>query len=133
MKQKSSSNISSKLRLGYSDSSVYTFKIRLVALISIFAIYIAPLFFALSGLVGFEYGGKEESSVYVYYVVFFLMAILMVYLRSFAKKSTMCKTEIGFYFFFLFLIIINPANKTRNYDIKSLYCEHGKNRYQTTL
>jgi len=29
--------------------------------------------------------------------------------------------------------IINPANKTRNYDIKSLYCEHGKNRYQTTL
>ena len=29
--------------------------------------------------------------------------------------------------------VITPANKTRNYDIKSLYCEHGKNRYQTTL
>jgi len=29
--------------------------------------------------------------------------------------------------------IINPANKTRNYDIKSLYCEYGKNRYQATL
>ena len=29
--------------------------------------------------------------------------------------------------------IINPANKTLNYDIKSLYCEHGKNRYQATL
>jgi len=30
-------------------------------------------------------------------------------------------------------LIINPANKTLNYDIKSLYCEHGKNRYQATL
>ena len=29
--------------------------------------------------------------------------------------------------------VINPANKTLNYDIKSLYCEHGKNRYQATL
>jgi hypothetical protein len=29
--------------------------------------------------------------------------------------------------------LITPANKTRNYDIKSLYCKHGKNRYQTTL
>jgi len=105
MKIKSSCDMFSGLRFGYSDGSVYTFKIRLVALISIFAIYIAPLFFALSALVGFEYGGKGESSVYVYYVVFFLMAILIVYLRSFAKKSTMCKTEIGFYFFFLFLII----------------------------
>ena len=30
-------------------------------------------------------------------------------------------------------LLINPANKTLNYDIKSLYCEHGKNRYQATL
>jgi hypothetical protein len=28
---------------------------------------------------------------------------------------------------------ITPANKTRNYEIKSLYCKHGKNRYQATL
>jgi hypothetical protein len=29
--------------------------------------------------------------------------------------------------------VITPANKTRNYEINSLYCKHGKNRYQATL
>ena len=29
--------------------------------------------------------------------------------------------------------VITPANKTRNYEIKSLYCKHGKNRYPATL
>ena len=29
--------------------------------------------------------------------------------------------------------VITPANKTLNYEIKSLYCEHGKNRYPATL
>ncbi|MEX1198145.1 MAG: O-antigen ligase family protein [Pseudohongiellaceae bacterium] len=77
---------------------------RLVCLVSLFAIFTQPLFFSLSGLIGFEYGGVDESPVYALYVILVFIAIVFVFLLSFVKKPSVSKTEFGFYVFFLVLI-----------------------------
>jgi len=77
------------------------FVISLVCLLTVFA---RPLFFSVNGLVGFEYAGKEESPVFVFYIAIIFLATVLVYAYSFVKNSSVAGEEIIFYFFFCVLI-----------------------------
>jgi len=58
----------------------------------------------MSGLVGYNYGGKIESPIYIQFIVLVFVATVITYALSFIKKPKISKSEIGFYAFFLFLI-----------------------------
>lgn len=77
---------------------------KLVSLISLFAIFAQQIFFTMSGLIGYNYGGKGESPIYVQFIILVFIAMVLMYVRSFIKKPQISKSEIGFYVFFIFLI-----------------------------
>ena len=80
------------------------FRKKIPSLISLFAIFAQQIFFSISGLVGYDYGGKTESPIYIQFIVLVFVTTVITYVRSFVKKPEISKSEIGFYVFFLFLI-----------------------------
>jgi len=97
-------NIVYRTSLRYGRGLGRSLKLGFVVLASLAAIFTPPLFFSVSGLIDYQYGGAEESPIYVQYVVFVFIAIVMAYLVSYIKIRKITNTELGFYLFFLFLI-----------------------------
>ncbi|MBV5329564.1 MAG: hypothetical protein JZU65_18380 [Chlorobium sp.] len=58
----------------------------------------------MSGLIGYNYAGIEESSIYLQFIVLVFITTVLIYAWSFIKKPQMSKSEMGFYIFFIFLI-----------------------------
>jgi O-antigen ligase len=58
----------------------------------------------MSGLIGYHYAGKEDSPIYVQFIVLVFIAMVLMYALSFIKKPRISKSEMGFYIFFIFLI-----------------------------
>ena len=83
-----------------------SFRDGLFALTALIAILAPQLFFTISGLVGFNYGGADESLVYVRFIVAGFLLIFTAFILSYVKKPKLSTAEIGFYLFF-FLLILN--------------------------
>lgn len=75
------------------------------ALTALIAILAPQLFFSISGLVGFEYGGAEESPVYVRFIVAVFILMLAAFILSHVKRPKLNTAEIGFYLFFFILLL----------------------------
>ena len=84
----------------------HRFRNSFFAITALVAIFAPQLFFSISGLVGFEYAGSEESPVYVRFIVLTFALVFIVLVFSYMKKPRLSGAEIGFYLFF-FLLIIN--------------------------
>jgi hypothetical protein len=80
-------------------------KQRFVVMISLLAIFTQQFFFSVAGLIGFEYGGAEESPIYVRYVIVVFIAITTAFAASYIKKPRLTSVEVGFYLFFALLLI----------------------------
>lgn len=78
----------------------------IISVICLFAIFAPQLFFSFGGLIGFEYGGVEESPGYVRYIILIFILMLSTFLISYLKKPKLSFIELGFYLFF-FLFIVN--------------------------
>lgn len=84
----------------------HRFRNSFFVLTALAAIFAPTIFFSVSGLVGFEYGGAEESPVYVRFIVLTFALVLIALVFSYMKKPRLSGAEISFYLFF-FLLIIN--------------------------
>ena len=78
---------------------------RILPVIAALAIFKAPLFFALSGLVGFQYAGAQESPVYVGYVAVLFGFTILAYLYTCLKQPAITKTEAVFYAYAAFMLL----------------------------
>jgi O-antigen ligase len=77
-----------------------------VCLLSLFA---PEFFFTMSALFGYRYAGKEETPLYVAYVLIVFSATLLLYLASFWRKPRMPRGEIGL-LLFICLMFINHTS-----------------------
>lgn len=77
-----------------------------ISSIALLAILAPQLFFSISGLIGYEYGGAAENPVYVRFIVAAFLLILAAFILSYVKKPKLNTSEIGFYIF-IFLLILN--------------------------
>lgn len=98
--------ISKSHNIGIKRAFYSRFHNFVISLIGLTAILAPQLFFSISGLIGFEYGGKEESPVYILFIVLIFVFVFIVFIFSYWKKPFLTKTEIGFYLFF-FLLLLN--------------------------
>ena len=80
----------------------------LLVLICALAVFKVPLFFATFGLTGAEYGGLEESPVYVNYIVAMFVLVAVVFVFIFFRSRYMTRLEVGLYTFVL-LLFVNHA------------------------
>lgn len=89
-------------------NSVFSKKNRIrdkfVVIICLFAIFAQQIFFSMSGLIGYKYGGREESPIYIQYIVLIFIATCVMYALSYIKRPKISKVEIGFCFFFTLLV-----------------------------
>jgi hypothetical protein len=78
---------------------------KIVVLIASLAIFQAPLFFTVSGLVGFEYQGLEESRIYVNIVSYVFAVTSLIYTITFLKSPKISRTEAIFYTFIIWMLL----------------------------
>lgn len=74
----------------YPDSK--GFRKKIPSLISLFAIFAQQIFFSMSGLVGYNYGGKIDSPIYIQFIVLVFVATVITYFLSFVKKPEISKS-----------------------------------------
>ena len=88
-----------------------------VTIVAMLATFNAPLFFALSGLVGYQYAGVKESSIYVGYITSIFIITLLTYLYTCLKRPWISRSEAHVYAFFVFMlwnhglwVLLDPAS-----------------------
>lgn len=80
----------------------------LLVLICALAVFKVPLFFSTFGLTGAEYGGLEESQVYVNYILAIFVLVAVVFVFIVFRSRYMSRLEVGLYTFVL-LLFVNHA------------------------
>jgi hypothetical protein len=75
-----------------------------MAAVAMLASLNAPLFFALSGLFGYQYAGAEDSPVYVRYILFVFAITVLAFLYSCIKQPRITRAEAVFYAFAALLL-----------------------------
>lgn len=78
---------------------------RVMALVVVLAAFKAPLFFALSGLIGFQYAGAQEDPVYVRYIAVLFGITVIAYAYSCRRQPTISRPEVVFYVFAAFMLL----------------------------
>lgn len=101
-----SSTICGKNIKGAKLAFTLSYRSLVIVSIALLAVFSTHIFFSVNGLIGFEYGGAEESPVYVRYIVAVFVLMLAAFILSHVKRIKLRTAEIGFYLFF-FLLILN--------------------------
>jgi hypothetical protein len=93
-----------RLQLRVAKNHLDSLRVFIICLVTVCAIFSQPLFFSFAGLVGYEYGGAENSRIFHRYTILVFILIALVYIWSFAEKAVLSRAEIGFYVFFLYIL-----------------------------
>lgn len=82
----------------------HRYRNALLSIISLLSILAPQLFFSISGLIGFEYGGVEESPIYVQFIAIIFILVFIAFVLSYRKKPKLSAPEFTFFLFFFALI-----------------------------